>query len=178
MPRLPRSAALLALAWVVSALTATAQPEPLDRILAIVAGNVIMHSDVRAFIDLGLAEVPGDDLDADREAVVLTELIDRRLVLDEVERYGVSAPPAEMVDERLAAVRARFPTTAAYQVALARVGIPEPDLRQMLRDDLRRDAYLAERFPPGQDLGAERRDQMIGRWIDTLQRRGQVRRVR
>jgi hypothetical protein len=170
-------ALLTALVWVASTLTATAQPAPLDRILAIVAGNVIMHSDVRAFIDLGLTTVPSDGVDSAREAAVLTELIDRRLVLDEVERYGVSDPPGNLVDERLASVRARFPTSPAYQTALARVGIPEPDLRQLLRDDLRRDSYLAERFPPAQDLAAGRRDEMIAQWIDTLQRRGQVRRV-
>ena len=168
---------LTALACLVGGLSVIAQPQPLDRILAIVAGNVIMHSDVRAFIDLGLTTVSADGVDADREAAVLTELIERRLVLDEVERYGVSDPPAGMVDKQLAVVRARFPTVAAYETALARVGIPEPDLRQVLRDDLRRGAYLAERFPPGQDLEPGRRDAMIGQWIGTLQRRGQVRRV-
>ena len=36
-----------------------AQTSTLDRILAVVGGNVIMLSDVRAFIDLGLADVSG-----------------------------------------------------------------------------------------------------------------------
>ena len=59
----------------------SAQTETLDRILAVVAGHVIMQSDVRAFVDLELAELGTDD---DSDDVILTYLIERRLVLDEV----------------------------------------------------------------------------------------------
>ena len=170
-------ATLAALACAGWGLTAAVQPETLDRTLAVVAGNVIMRSDVRAYIELGLTSAPGDATDPDHDAAVLTELIERRLILDEIERYGVTDPPAGVVDERLAKVRARFPTHAAYQTALDRVGLPERDLRQVLRDDVRSEAYLADRFPLGSDVGTERRDEMITQWIGTLLRRDQVRRV-
>ena len=69
------------------------QQTRLDRILAIVDGNVIMHSDVRAFIDLGLADIPEGP---DQEANTLTYLIERRLVLDRVDRFVVAEPSAKM----------------------------------------------------------------------------------
>ena len=109
------------------------------------AGHVILHSDVRAFEELGLlaadngaGQGSGDD--------VLTYLIERRLVLDEVDRYVGADPPPADVERRLAALAERFPTEAAFEAALARVGYAADDLRQVLRDDMRREAYVANRF--------------------------------
>ena len=120
-----------------------AYPETLDRILAIVAGHVIMQSDVRAFVDLQLAR-PGTDLD--REDEVLTYLIERRLVLDEVDRYVVADPPPAVIERRLAEVAARFASEEELAAVLARVGYTADDLGQVLRDDARRDAYVEARF--------------------------------
>ena len=55
----------------------------LDRVLAVAARQVVMLSDVRAFLELGLVELPalGDPV-----AYTLTTLIERQLVLDEVGR--------------------------------------------------------------------------------------------
>ncbi len=124
-----------------------AHPETLDRILAIVAGHVIMLSDVRAFVDLRLAR-PGADTHLDREDEVLTYLIERRLVLDEVDRYVVADPPPADIERRLAAVAAPFASEAELAAVLARVGYTADDLRQVLRDDARRDAYVETRFGP------------------------------
>ena len=121
----------------------SAQPETLDRILAVVAGHVIMHSDVRAFVSLGLAEL---DAGADPEAAMLTHLIERRLILDEVDRYVVGDPPPASVERRLAQVEARCSSPQAFAAVLDRVGFTNDDLRQVLRDSARRDAYVANRF--------------------------------
>ena len=121
----------------------SAQTETLDRILAVVAGHVIMQSDVRAFVDLELAELGTDD---DSDDVILTYLIERRLVLDEVDRYVVANPPGATVDRLMAQVVARFTSEEAFQRALERVGFTTDDLRQVLQDDARREAYLDNRF--------------------------------
>jgi len=141
----PVRAALIGLMVVclVTPLTPVTQSETLDRILAVVAGNVVMLSDVRAFIDLELVEAGGE---TEQGAVVLEHLIERRLILDEVNRYGVADPPAAAVDRQLAAVRDRFAATEAFATALDLLGLTETDLRQILRDDLRRDVYLDDRF--------------------------------
>ena len=132
--------------WLGSTTTpAPAQTERLERILAVVVGHVVMQSDVRAFIDLQLMDVEVGSHD-DAEAVTLTHLIERQLVLDEVDRYVVADPPPASVERRLGEVRARFPTTEAFVATLDRVGFSLDDLRQVLKDNARRDAYLTNRF--------------------------------
>jgi hypothetical protein len=79
---------------------------------------------------------------------VLQRLIDRDLMLQEVEHYSPPEPDPPIIDRDLAAIRARFPTAGAYQRALTDSGIDEARLRSIVRDNLRLDAYLAQRFPP------------------------------
>ncbi len=79
--------------------------EVIDRVLAVVAGDLIMQSDVRAARELGLVNA-GDAADPDR--AVLSQLIDRALILDEVERYAPPEPAPDAIDRAFRAVRARF----------------------------------------------------------------------
>ena len=80
-------AAVLALVFAPVLTRSARADEVIDRVLAVVAGDLIMQSDLRAARDLGLATA-GDGVDPDR--AILSQLIDRALILDEVERY---APP-------------------------------------------------------------------------------------
>ena len=122
----------------------------LDRVLAVVSGQVILASDVRAFLDLGLHErglwSVRESVPAAREAAALSRLIERRLALDEVNRYRQASPPPARVERAVAAVRERFPDHAAFARLLAAVGIGVDDLRQILRDDMRVEDYVTERF--------------------------------
>ena len=168
--------------WLVAAGARPASAETLDRILAIAAGHVIMQSDVRAFVDLQLtAAATGPDQEDrnDPDEQVLTYLIERRLVLDEVDRYVVADPPAADVERRLAAVAARFRSEEELADVLARVGYTIDDLRQVLRDDARRDAYVESRFGPGgAPADDERRTAMVAEWVAGLAARGPVMRIR
>ena len=116
----------------------------IDRVLAVVEGQVIMLSDVRAFLELRLIE-PRDVTDA--TPAVLTALIERQLILEEVARYVVELPPPVEVDARLAELVARVGGPEAFEHLLPTVGFTVDDLRQVLRDDLRIKRYLARRFP-------------------------------
>jgi parvulin-like peptidyl-prolyl isomerase len=133
--------------------------EVIDRVLAVVAGNVITLSDVTASRDFGLVS-PRSAADPIRE--VLSQLIDRALILAEVERYAPPEPAAEAVDRELQQVRARFASSQSFELALARTGLKEEHLRETLRQDLRIRAYLDQRFavpPPSDDeLGRYYRD--------------------
>lgn len=125
--------------------------EVIDRMLAVVAGDLIMMSDVAAAVEFGL--VP-QATGADVTGLVLSQLIDRSLMLDEVQRYAPPEPSAESVDRELQAVRERFLSPEAFQGALARYGVEESSLRQTLRANLRLRAYLSQRFsavPPSED---------------------------
>ena len=66
-----------------------ARGEVIDRVLAILPGEIITLSDVEAALDLGLVEVPAG---ADRLAGGLTAVIDRVLMLNEVRRVTPPEP--------------------------------------------------------------------------------------
>lgn len=146
--------------------------QSLDRVLAVVSGQVILASDVRAFLELGLFAVDTSDPEA-RESAALSLLIDRRLALDEVERYGPVAPSAARVEEGLAAIRARVADEAAFTRLLATVGLDLDDLRQIVSDDVRLDAYLADRFEPSTRLDGPR-PAPVADWLAALARRADI----
>lgn len=142
--------------------------EVIDRVLAVAVGDVITLSDVRAAMALGLID-PGQAADPTRE--VLSRLIDRALILDEVERYVPPEPTPEAIEKAMAGVRAHFDGDRAFAKTLAEVGLTEPGLRRRLREDLRIRAYLDQRFPV---TAPEGRDILIDGWLTGLRRRADV----
>jgi hypothetical protein len=154
--------------FVVFALMASSlRADTIDRVLAVVAGQLITLTDVTAARDLGLQTA--DDA-ADPIRAILTKLIDRELILAEVDRYAPPEPGAEAVDREVARVRARFPSVEAFEATLQRSGIDEKHLRETVRQDLRVEAYLNQRFTSAGD----RRQQSIDEWMAGLRRRGDV----
>ncbi len=156
-----------AFASVVIALASIAGAETIDRVVAVVGGHVIMLSDVSAARELGLESA---EAGPDAERAMLSRLIDRQLMLAEVDRYAPPEPAAEAVDRGLAAVRGRFPTSTAFDAVLARYGIDEKHVREWIRQDLRIDAYLEQRFTPADP----RRTTLIADWLNGLRRRGDI----
>ena len=141
--------------------------ETIDRVLAVVAGQLITLTDVTAALDLRLQATDGA---ADPVRAVLSKLIDRELILSEVDRYAPPEPTAEAVDREVQRVLARFPSQEALDAALARSGIDEKHLRETLRQDLRMRAYLDQRFTAATD----RRQALLDDWMAGLRRRGDV----
>ncbi len=134
---------LLAVSFVLIVMTSTAQAEIIDRILAIVEGQLITLSDVRAVSRLGLETVSAGD---DPVRAVLDTLIERQLMLVEVERYAPPEPSAESIDARLKIVRSRAPDALAFETTLHQIGMTAEHLRRYLRDTLRIESYLQQRF--------------------------------
>ena len=128
--------------------------EVIDRVVAIVAGELIMLSDVNAVRTLGLSSA-ASSASADE---VVNRLIDRSLVLSEIERYSPPEPAPAMIEQGMQEVRNRFSTQASFDEALARVGFSERRLRQNIRQDLRITAYEQQRFtaPTPSDEDAQR----------------------
>ena len=134
-----------------------AHQEVLDRTLAIVGGQPITLSDARAAIALGLIqpERPADPIPG-----VALQLVDRELILREVQRYAPAAPSDSAVDARLDEIRKRFADPAALARALDVHGFTDERLKAWVRDDLRTQAYLAQRFasastPTDAEISAE-----------------------
>jgi hypothetical protein len=151
--------------------------EVIDRVLAVVSGQTITSSDVQAAAAFGTA-------------ANLQELIDRILILNEVRRVAPPEPASADVQARLARMRARFPSTAAFVRTLAASGIEESALAGFAADDLRLAAYLDERFsaasqPTDEEvrqageasrerLATERRQTLVNAWIAELRRRADI----
>ncbi|HXE81606.1 MAG TPA: hypothetical protein VNK41_12695 [Vicinamibacterales bacterium] len=140
----------------VAALLATAVPsaQTIDRVMAVVGGRIVTLSDVRAARELNLV-APGTAAGGTRE--IVDRLVDRILMLEEVERYAPPEPDAAAVDARLEAIEAGFTSREAFERALRVSGMSEAGLRQWVRSDLRIAAYLDQRFgtviePTGTEL--------------------------
>jgi hypothetical protein len=154
-----------------------ARAETIDRVLAVAGGQVIMLSDVTAALDLGLvpdggAANRGADQSIDRVGAALANLIDRALVLVEVNRYAPPEPPDDAIARELAMVRARFPSQQAFESALERSGITEAHLREIIRENLRIRAYVDQRFA-GAESGA-RRSTLVDEWVAGLRQRSDI----
>ena len=128
--------------------------QTIDRVMAAVGGRVVTLSDVRAARELGLV---GGASQAGGTRDVVDRLIDRILMLEEVERYAPPEPDPRAVEARLDAMRAAFPSSEAFAAALRVSGMDEAALWQWVRSDLRINAYLDQRFaaaiePTGEEL--------------------------
>ena len=87
-----------------------ARAEIIDRILAVVDGALITQSDATGAIRLGLVRGPSDPVDA-----VVDRLIERRLMLREVDRYAPPDPAQADVDRSVAEIRARAGSAGAVR---------------------------------------------------------------
>jgi hypothetical protein len=118
-----------------------ARAEVIDRIVAVVDGAPITQSDVTAATKLGLVREPGDPLTA-----VVNRLIERRLMLKEVDRYAPPDPPGAEVARMIFEIQARVGSPAQFDAILLQTGIGFDQLRRHVRDDLRIESYLQQRF--------------------------------
>ena len=121
-----------------------ASGEVIDRIMAVVHQQPVLLSDVNAALSLQLVPVPSGS--ADPLAVVLDRLIERTLMLGEVERYQPPEPAPAEIDARVAETEARVGSPDAVSRSMAATGMTPDRLRQYVRDDLRLTTYLNQRF--------------------------------
>src|SRR5262249_38044719 len=84
------------------AFSPAARAEVIDRVLAVVNGEVITLTDVTAARDLGLVTA---NAGADSLRPMLLALVDRSLELDEVNRYAPPEPTLDAVERELQVVR-------------------------------------------------------------------------
>jgi hypothetical protein len=165
----------VAVAVTVLGISSAARAEIIDRILAIVDTQIITLSDVRAALKFELvpAEVSTDPI-----GTALQRLIERRLMLAEVDRYAPPEPAETAVAASMAAIERRFADALAFEIALNQSALSREELRRHLRDSIRIDTYLRQRFTsaiqgPGDDVEAQRAA-FVRQWTEGLRRRGSV----
>lgn len=137
--RAPLAMVVLMLAGAPATVAAQAPAgELIERTLAIVGGQAVTRSDVETARALGLAEGTADE--------ATEALVERALVLREVQRYSPPEPTAAAVDERMRELTATAGGAREFSRVLAQGGFTEARLRAWVRDDLRIASYLSQRF--------------------------------
>jgi len=148
------------------------QPSPvvIDRIMAVVAAQPIMQSDVTAAQTFHLVDVPQGT--ADPTQYVLRQLIRRELMLAEVERLQPPQPDQIEITIRLDAIEQQAGSPAAFDRELAVTGMTRDQVQRFIRDDLRIRTYLIERFRA--DRPEAQFNSAVDAWVADLRRRTQV----
>jgi hypothetical protein len=144
------------LLWILAALLASpavlagAAPAPtlVDRVVAVVDEDPILLSDLERAIGLGLVPRQAGESDVAIERRALDALVEQKLRLHEIARFGVEDAPLDEVDRQLERLRAGFPDEAAWQAELARLGLAESGVRQILARQLSVLGYVEQRLGP------------------------------
>ena len=133
----------MCLVLALGALAGSVRADVIDRILAVVSGGLILQTDAEAAIRLGLVQLPAG---TDRIQGALDRLIERRLMLIEVDRYGPPEPSLGEIDAVVKQVDQRVGSGERMDAILRESGMTVDQLRLWVRDDLRIRAYLQQRF--------------------------------
>ncbi len=147
-----------------------AHADVIDRIMAVVSGQPITLSDVTAAQQFHLIDVPPGA--PDPIGFTVERLIERTLVLAEVERFQPPEPDPIEITIRIDALERRAGSTAVFDKLLAVTGMTRDQLRRYLRDDLRITTYLNQRF--GANTDPNERQAAIKTWISELRKRADV----
>ena len=147
-------------ALVCAAALAASQGVIADRLVAVVAGQPIMASDLRAARTLDLIRGAAE-LD---DAALIDRLVVRELMRMEVERFSTTVADAD----RAAAVRTDAEARAARagEAGLAALGLSPGRLLAWLEDDVRIEHYMRQRF----DAAAQPSDDEALIWFQIHER--------
>ena len=77
--------------------TVSVSAQQLDQVLAVVSGQIVLRSDVRAFVELGLIEEIETSDTIQSYQYYVTKLIERQLALDEATEPVASLPTLQDV---------------------------------------------------------------------------------
>ena len=122
--------------------------ERIERIVAIVDEDPILLSELDQMIALGLTTREEGETDTGLRRRVLDTLIANRLRFHEINRFGFSELPIDLVDDELAVLQERFGTEAEVVEKLEGLGLGIEGLRQLLAQRLMTLIYVEERLGP------------------------------
>lgn len=149
------------LALAILLVTPTAAQTVLDQVLLRFGSEIVTKLDVRQARMLKLVDVPNDSDEAYVDAIA-----NRRLILAELRRAAPAEPQAQALDNAMRTWTARM-GGGDIADALSRAGMTDTELRAWLKDDLRVQAYVSDRF------GGRQAD--FASWVSTLRQRAGLR---
>ena len=141
----------------------------IDRITAVVGGQIITLSDVTAALQFHLVEPPPGT--ADPVAYTVDRLVERTLILAEVDRFQPPEPDPIEMTVRIDALERRA-GSADFEKLLAVLGMTRDRLRRHIRDDLRITTYINQRF--GANTPEAEREPAMRAWVAELRRRASI----
>ena len=151
-------------------IAAPALPQQLlDHVVSRVDGYAITLTDVQAALGLGVIRLAAG---ADRLEAGTQQLVDRQLILAEVQRFPPPEPPEAAVDREVA----RLQAIAGSNLASLKqsTGLTDQRIRDVARADLRILAYLEQRFGPTTQVSDEDVAQYYREHEAEFTRNGQV----
>ena len=123
-----------------------ARHELRDRVVAVVDEEALLLSDVEAVVGLGLVDRrPGESAD-ELHGRIVDGLIDQQLRFRAAEQFGFGQVSVERIEEQVALIRDGFPDRTAFLERLARLGLSEEELRQLVTRQLMVLNYVDERL--------------------------------
>jgi hypothetical protein len=134
---------------------ASSEPRILDRIVAVVDGDPILYSDIDRLIGLGTIRPEPGESRAALERRALERIIDNRLRLHELDRFGYDQAPIEEIDRRYQRIRDRFATEADFRAELERLGLDDEKLRLLVARQIAILTFVEERLGPRVFVGVE-----------------------
>jgi parvulin-like peptidyl-prolyl isomerase len=152
------------------ALTGAIGADVIDRIMAVVGGQPITLSDVNAALQFRLVEPPPGTRDP--LAFAMDRLVDRTLMLAEVDRFQPPEPDPVEITIRLDQIERAAGSIEAFERSLQVTGSTRDRLRRFIRDDLRIQTYKNQRF--GVAVSSADRDTAIAAWVAELRRRAEI----
>ncbi len=118
-----------------------------DRIAAVVDGQVLTVSEITQLVEIRFFRRLGATEDEHRREV-LDALIAQALRFRDVERFGAQDITADAIEARVLEMQGRFSSQTAFLAALTRAELTPEEVRALAKRQLQVDAYIQERFAP------------------------------
>ena len=125
-----------------------ARGEIIDRVAAVVDGQVITLTELNQIVELELLLRTADESDAEYRRRVLDRMITQLIRYRDVERFGAEDVPADTIEASLQRLVARYPSEAAFLEALARVELTLDQVRALIKRNQQVQRSIDERFAP------------------------------
>ena len=145
--------------FVTFAVDIAAQQQILDRVVARIGSTALTQTDVEAAVEFGIVDPKAGD--------PLKQMIDRKLMLAEVNRFPPPDPDMRVVQDLM--VRMKAAAGADVNSVMRRTGVDDKRLSELARETLRLQSYIQQRFG-----NSTRSEQQLERWITDLRARGDV----
>jgi hypothetical protein len=128
-------------------LTVPASAVTVDRIAAVVDGQVLTVSEIAQMVEIRFfTRLAASEEEHRRE--VLDALVAQALRYRDVERFGAQDISPDTIEARLMEIRRRFASEEEFNAALARAELTLEEVRALAKRQLQVEAYIQERFAP------------------------------